>query len=515
MSKKITFGENAILKTQVGANIAGKTVRQTLGSKGRNTTIDTPNGFINTNDGYFTILNISLEDEHENLGVKILRKVAIKVNELEGDATSTSITLADEILNQGVKFLKKGMNMIEVKRGMENTTKEAVDILNSMSKKITKFEEIKQVATISAEDKTLGKVIAETVKKVGEDGKIDAEITDGKEIKVDMQNGIEIESGMMFPMFMLTNPHRIEAEYKDAPVLFTDMSIDNFKMFGEQHSDIFRKLISKGTPYIVLVCKGLKGEAIQLIPQNRQNGFAILAVKAPEKDKLQDLATLSGGRFIAEATDNLDNVKFEDLGYFGTVLSTRSKTIFRDGKGKKKDIDLRIKQLKGLEEPPKERIAELKNSRAVIKVPVKSESDMERIKYKVEDAVFATKRAIKNGIVIGGGSALAKASQLLTEPKQAEHKVGYEIIKNAMQEPLKQIAINGNKNGELILDKVLSGGKYSGYNASTDKIVDNMFKEGIIDPISLETTSLEIATSEISTFLITGAIITNKPKKDD
>jgi chaperonin GroEL len=492
-----------------------------------------------TNDGVSIAKDITLPDKMENMGAEIVKEVASKTDDIAGDGTTTAVVLLQALVGEGMSRTAMGANPMGVRRGMEAALKDAVASLHTMAKPIKTDAEIEQVATISVESAEMGKRIAETIKKVGKDGVVTVEESQSFGIESEIVEGMEFEKGYVSP-YMITNAERMEAVYKDALILLTDKKISNV----QEILPLLEKLASTGHKELVIVAEDIEGEALTTFVVNKlRGGFSALAVKAPgygerKKDLLGDLAVVTGGTVV---TDDV-GLKFEDvtvemLGRAGRVISTKDKTIIVDGKGKKAKVVERIEHLRKQlantdskydKEKIEERIAKLSGGVAILRVGAATETEMKYLKLKIEDAVKATKAAIAEGIVPGGGSALVKvASQLEAEiakseaskkghldKENSEFLIGYHVVLNALTAPLKQIVANAGRDDAAVFIKEIASAKgNAGYDAARDQSVTDMLKAGIVDPVKVTRSGLEHAVSAAAMLLTTEVAISEIPEE--
>lgn len=534
MAKQILFNEEARKALKRGVDAVADAVKITIGPKGRNVVLDKGYGApIITNDGVSIAKDITLKNKFENLGAEIIKEVATKTNDIAGDGTTTSVVLTQAIIHEGMKHTAQGLGVMGVRAGIEAATKDVVEALKAMSKNIKTKEEIRQVAHISAESEELGKIIADTIDRVGTDGVVTVEESQTFGIESEVVEGMQFEKGYV-SAYMVTDTARMEAEYKDVPVLITDKKISAIKDI----LPLLEKIAGTGKKDLVIIAEDVDGEALSTLVINKlRGGFNVLAVKAPgfgdrKKEMLVDIATVIGATVISDETGvRLDTAELSHLGRASKVVSSKDSTVIVGGKGKKADITERINQIKAQRDTTKakydiekldERIAKLSGGVAVIRVGAATETEMKYLKLKIEDAVNATKAAIAEGIVIGGGSALVRASDKVrtsfakvADKSNAEFKVGYEIVLNACEMPLRQIAINGGKgDGSVVVEKVKASKGNAGYDALNDVIVDDMFQKGIIDPVKVTRTGLQNAASASAIFLTTEVVVTDEPKEE-
>ncbi|MBI5126559.1 MAG: chaperonin GroEL [Candidatus Taylorbacteria bacterium] len=534
MAKKILYNEQARKALNRGVNVVADAVRVTIGPRGRNVVLDKGYGTPTiTNDGVSIAKDITLADKFENMGAEIIKEVATKTNEIAGDGTTTATILMQAITNEGMKHTTLGVNAMALKFGIESAAQYAVETLKSIAKPIKSDEEIKQVATISAESSEIGTIIAETIKKVGKDGVVTVEESQTVGVDSEVVGGIELDKGYISP-YMVTNTDRMEAEYSDPAILLTDRKISSIK----EILPLLEKLAQTGKKDLVIIAEDVDGDALPTFLVNKlRGGFNVLAVKAPgfgdrKKEILADIAVTVGATVITEDVGlKFDTVGLEVLGKARKVVATKDSTVIVGGKGKKSDIDARVSQLKGQKEnltskydkeQLEQRIAKLAGGVAVIRVGAATETEMKYLKLKIEDAVNATKAAIEEGIVAGGGVALvkvaAKLSEWLTKNKDTagvEVKIGYEILIKALEAPLKQIAMNAGKDdGSVIVDKVKNGKGNAGYDALKDEMIPDMIASGIVDPVKVTRSGVQNAASAAAILLTTEVAIADEPKED-
>ncbi len=533
MAKTVLFKDAARAKIKAGADVVAEAVRVTHGPRGRNVAIDRSYGGPRiTNDGVSIAKEISLKDKFENIGVEVLKEVASKTNDMAGDGTTTAVVLAHAIITEGFKRVAMGANAVMVRRGIEAAAKDAVAELKAMAKPVKGKDEVRNVASVSAESQELGKTIADTIEKVGMSGVVTVEESQSFGIESEITEGMEFDKGYV-SAYMVTNTERMEAEYKDAAVLITDKKISSI----QDILPLLEKLMQSGKKELVIIAEDLDGEALTTLVLNKLRGtLSVLAVKAPgygdrKKEMLQDIAVMTGGTVITEEVGlKLTEAEPSMLGRAGRVVASKDKTVIVSGKGKKSDIEARVTQLKKQlentdskfdKEKLQERIAKLAGGVAIIRVGASTETEMKYLKDKIEDAVNATKAAIEEGIVPGGGSALAKVGAKLGKSKQAqghdEFAVGYRILASSLSAPLIQIATNaGRDDAQVILRDVVEKGAAFGFDAASDdveaKIVD-MLAVGIIDPVKVERAAVQNAASAAAVLLTTEAAIADEPEE--
>ena len=533
MAKRILFNSEARAALKRGVDAVGDAVKITIGPRGRNVVFDKGYGAPTiTNDGVSIAKEITLSDKFENMGAEIIKEVASKTNEVAGDGTTTSVVLAQAMIHEGLKQTAMGANGVLVRHGIEAAKERVVEELKKMAKPIKSDSEIAQVATISAESLELGNIIAATIKKVGTDGVVTVEESQSFGVESEIAIGLQFNKGYLSP-YMITNSERMEAEVKDAIVLITDMKISTIK----DVLPLIEKVAGVGKKEMVIIAEDIDGEALTTFVLNKLRGtFSVLGIKAPgfgdsKKELLQDIAIMTGGTVISEELGlKLDTADVKVLGKASKIISTKDKTIIIGGKGKKSEIDERVAMLKAQlentnakyeKEKIQERIAKLAGGVAIIRVGAATETEMKYLKLKIEDAVNATKAAIDEGIVPGGGVSLVKVAQKVRETapkgKSKEFDVGYEIVLGALEAPLRQIAINAGKDdGSVIIDKIKNGKGHIGYDAARDEIVADMLLSGIIDPVKVTRSGVENAASAAAILLTTEVAIADEPsdKKD-
>lgn len=532
MAKQILFNERARRALKSGIDKAANTVKITLGPRGRNVALDRGFGSPTiTNDGVSIAKEITLRDKFENMGAEIVKEVATKTNDIAGDGTTTSVVLLQAIVEEGMKHTEAGLSAMGVRSGIEKAANDAVVALRGLSKKIQDDAEIRQVATISAESEEIGTIIADTIKEVGTNGVVTVEESQSLGIEKEVVEGLEFDRGFV-SAYMITDPSRMEAAYKDAQILITDKKISSL----QEVLPVLEKVAQAGRKELVIIAEDVDGEALTTFVLNKLRGtFNILAVKAPgfgdrKKEMLQDIAVMTGGQVITESV----GLKFEDatidmLGRAGKVIATKESTVVVDGKGTKGAIEKRIAELKKQiedttskfdKEKLGERLAKLSGGVAVIRVGAATETEMKYLKLKIEDAVNATKAAIEEGIVSGGGSALVKAAQKVNETfakskdkMPADMRVGYEVVLKALEMPLRQIAINAGVDAGVVVEKVRDAKGSMGYDAVKGEVVD-MLASGIVDPVKVTRTGLERAASAAAILLTTEAAVAEEPKDE-
>lgn len=541
MAKDIKYSEKARQAVMVGINKAADAVKITLGPKGRNAILDKGYGAPTiTNDGVTIAKEIELEDKFENIGAELIKEAASKTNDVAGDGTTTSAVLTQAIVREGLKYVAMGVNPIGIRHGIEKAGKEIIKELKANAKKVDSKEEIMQVATISAEDKKIGKIIAEIMEKVGKDGVITVEESQTFGLSSEVVEGMQFDKGYISP-YMITNAEKMQAELEDPYILITDKKISSLN----EILPILEKITQSGKKEVVIIAEEVEGEALATLVINKLRGtFNALAVKAPgfgdrRKETLSDIAVVTGGKVITEDVGvKLESATLDMLGRARKVITTKDNTTIVDGKGDKEDIEKRIAQIrKEIEasdsdfdkEKLKERLAKLSGGVAVLKVGAATESELTYKKHKVEDALAATKAAVEEGIVAGGGTALIKAGIVVNEKFEAgkikeetqdladEFNAGFKILIKALEDPLRQIVQNAGKEEGAVIANLIRNSelKNKGYNASTNKMVDDMIKEGIIDPVKVTRTALENAISVSAMLLTTEVAVTDLPEKKE
>ena len=534
MAKQILFDEKARSALKKGADQLANTVKVTLGPKGRNVVLDRGFGAPTiTKDGVTVAKEIELEDKFENIGAEIVKEASSKTGDIAGDGTTTATILAQSIIEEGLKMVSAGVSPIDIKIEIEKKVRKIVKNLKEMSKQISSKEEIAQVASISANDKEIGNIIAEAMESVGKDGVITVEEGQAFGVIKEVVEGMQFDRGYVSP-YMVTNSDTMKAEFEDPYILITDKKISSL----QEILPLLEKLAQSGKKDLVIIADDIEGEALATFVVNKLRGaFNVLAVKAPgfgdrRKEMLEDIAILTGGRVISEEVGlKLENTEIEDLGRARKVVSTKDDTTVVEGKGEEGKIKDRVSQIKKAieisdsdfdKEKLQERLAKISGGVAVIKVGAATETEMKEKKDRIEDALAATKAAVEEGVVPGGGIALAVAGeavdQLIEESEDGTKlKPGEKIIDNAILEPIKQIASNAGKDGSLVLYEILkehrAGNKNFGYNAATNKFEEDVMKAGIVDPTKVTRSALQNATSAAIMFLTIEAVVTDKPSE--
>jgi len=532
MAKEITYSNEARNTLLAGVNKLADAVRVTMGPRGRNVLLQRSFGAPHiTKDGVSVAKEIELADALENMGAQLVKEVASKTADEAGDGTTTATVLAQAVFKEGLKNVTAGANPIELKRGMDKAVAAIVEELKKMSKPVENKEQIAQVATISANsDSVIGGLIAEAMDKVGKDGVITVE--EGKSLtdELEVVEGMQFDRGYLSPYFV-TNSEKMVAELEDAYVLLYDKKISNMK----ELLPLLEQVVQSGNKPLLIIAEDVEGEALTTLVVNRLRGtINVTAVKAPgfgdrRKAMLQDIAILTGGQVISEELGrNLESATLEDLGRAGRVVVDKDNTTIVDGAGSKEDIEARIAQIKSEienttsdydKEKLQERLAKLSGGVAVIKVGAATETEMKEKKDRVDDALSATKAAVEEGIVIGGGAAVLKAARKINLDLTGDEKIGAEIVIRAVEAPIKQIAENAGYDGGVVVYNVENNdNENNGFNAATGEYVD-MFEAGIIDPAKVERVALQNAVSVSSLLLTTEAAVTeikeDKPAMPD
>ena len=529
MAKIIKFESDARSAMLKGVDILANTVKATLGPKGRNVVLDKSYGAPRiTKDGVTVAKEIELEDKFENMGTQMVKEVASKTNDEAGDGTTTAILLAQAIVKEGCKYVTAGMNPMDVKRGIEAAVEHVKEKLISSAKKVKDSDEIAQVGTISANgDKEIGDMISRAMQKVGNEGVITVEEAKGIETELEVVEGMQFDRGYLSPYF-ITNADKMTTELDNPLILLHEKKLTNLQPMVP----LLESVVQAGRP-LMIISEDVEGEALATLVVNKlRGGLKVVAVKAPgfgdrRKAMLEDIAILTGGQVISEDLGiKLENVKINDLGSAKKVKVDKENTTIVSGSGKKSDIEARCGQIKQQveettsdydKEKLQERLAKLAGGVAVVKVGGATEVEVKEKKDRVEDALNATRAAVEEGIVVGGGCALLYTSQDLDKVKVKgdDQKSGVEIVKKALQSPIRQITKNAGVDGSVVVGKLLEMNKPShGYDAQTEQYVD-MFKEGIIDPVKVVRTALQNAASIAGLLVTTEAMVADKPDEKD
>lgn len=520
MAKEIKFGEDARKALERGVNILADTVKVTIGPKGRNVILDKKFGSpLITNDGVTIAKEIELEDAYENMGAQLVKEVATKTNDIAGDGTTTATLLTQAIVREGLKNVAAGANPIFIRKGIQLAVDKAVETLQANSRPIENKESIAQVAAISAGDEEVGKMIADAMEKVGKDGVITVEESKTMGTTLEVVEGMQFDRGYVSP-YMSTDMEKMEANLSDPLILITDKKITNI----QEILPVLEQIVQQGKK-LLIIAEDIEGEALATLVVNKLRGtFDVVAIKAPgfgdrRKAMLQDIAILTGGTVISEEVGlELKDADMTMLGRAGSVKVTKENTVIVNGAGSASDIEERValirRQIEDTtsefdREKLEERLAKLAGGVAVIQVGAATETELKERKLRMEDALNATRAAVEEGIVSGGGVALietiSEVEKLLTE-ENTEIKTGIKIILSALQEPLKQIAINAGLEGAVIVENVRKGEKGMGFDAFREEYV-NMIEAGIIDPTKVTRSALQNASSVAATFLTTEAAV--------
>ncbi|MFA6525186.1 MAG: chaperonin GroEL [Patescibacteria group bacterium] len=527
MAKQVYFNEQAREALRDGVNKLADAVKVTLGPKGRNVVLDRGYGSpVITKDGVTVAKDIELEDKFENLGAELVKEVATKTNDVAGDGTTTATILAQSMVNEGIRNVAAGANPMIVKKGMDRGVTAVIEELKKISKAISNKEEKEQVASISANDPEIGKVIAEAMEMVGNEGVITVEESQSFGITKEVVDGMQFDKGYVSP-YMITNPERLEAVYEDAYILITDQKISAMNDIVP----LLEKVAQAGKKELVIIAEEVEGEALATLVVNKIRGtFNTLAIKAPgfgdrRKEMLEDIAVLTGARVISEdAGLKIESTEIESLGKARKVVAVKENTTIIEGKGEEKEIQERIARIKKEiedtdsdfdKEKLQERLAKMSGGVAIVKVGAATETEMQEKKHRIEDALSATRAAIEEGIVMGGGVALLRASVALENVKaEGDEKVGVDLLRRALEAPARQIAENAGKEGSVVVEEIKKLKQNEGYNALTNQYED-LVKAGIIDPTKVTRTALQNAASIASLILTTEAVVTDIPKEHD
>ncbi|MEG2337853.1 MAG: chaperonin GroEL [Clostridium sp.] len=526
MAKQLMFGEDARRAMQRGVDKLANTVKVTLGPKGRNVILDKKFGSpLITNDGVTIAREIELEDPYENMGAQIVKEVSTKTNDVAGDGTTTATLLAQAIIREGLKNVTAGANPMLIRQGIKMAVENAVDKIKELSKPVSGKEDIARVAAVSAADEEIGVLISDAMEKVGKEGVITVEESRSMGTELEVVEGMQFDRGYLSP-YMVTDTEKMQADIDDAYVLITDKKISNI----QEILPVLEQIVQQGKK-LVIIAEDVEGEALATLVVNKIRGtFTCVAVKAPgfgdrRKEMLQDIATLTGGTVISEELGHdLKEADISMLGRAESVKITKENTTVVNGKGDKDAIKNRVAQIKSQieettsdfdKEKLQERLAKLAGGVAVIKVGAATETELKERKLRIEDALAATKAAVEEGIVPGGGTAYINAiSALDSIEAEGDIKVGVSIIRRALEEPVRQIAENAGVDGAVIVDKVRSSAEGMGFDAYKGEYVD-MVKAGIVDPTKVTRSALQNAASVSSTFLTTEAAVTDIPEKKE
>lgn len=527
MAKAVAFDVDARQSLKRGIDIVAESVRITLGPKGRNVVLEKKFGAPTvTNDGVTIVREIELKDPQENTGAQLLREVATKTNDVAGDGTTTATLLAQTMINEGFRNVAAGANPMQLKIGIEKAVAAVVDEIKRVSVPVKGHEDVAHVAAISSQSEEIGQLIADAMDKVGKDGVITVEDGQGIGTELEVVEGMQFDRGYISPYFV-TNPDRMEAVLEEPFVLVTDRKISAV----QDLLPVLEKVVQQGKP-LLIVAEDVEGEALATLVVNKLRGtFQAVAVKAPgfgdrRKAMLQDMAILTGGQVISEELGlKLDQTRIEQLGRARRVTVTKDDTTIVEGAGKPEDIQARIKAIKAqIEETTsdydreklQERLAKLAGGVAVIKVGAATEVEQKEKKHRIEDALSATRAAVEEGIVAGGGTVLLNAQKVLRDGMglEGDQLTGLRIVERALEEPMRQIAANAGKEGSVIVEEVRKLEPGHGYDALADRFTD-MFKAGIVDPAKVTRSALQNAASIAAMVLTTEAVITEIPEKKE
>lgn len=527
MAKQVKFGDDARHKMVDGVRKLYDAVRITMGPKGRNVVLDKKYGSPTiTNDGVTIAKDIDLEDRFENMGAQLVKEVATKTNDVAGDGTTTATVLAYALIAEGLRNLAAGANPIALKRGIEKGVKKVVEELEKVKKDISTPAEVAQVATISAQDPEVGRLISEIMEMVGNDGVITVEESQTFGLEKEVVEGMQFDNGFISP-YMVTDPSRMEAVYEDAKILITDKKISSVQSI----LPLLEKLAQSGKKELVIIAEDVDGEALATMVVNKLRGtFSMLAVKAPafgdrRKEMLKDIAAVTGGTVVSEELGlSLDTVELGHLGEARKVIASKDNTTIVEGKGSQADVDARVAEMKVAiskstsdfdKEKLMERIAKLSGGVGVIKVGAATEVELKEKKHRIEDALSATRAAVEEGIVSGGGTALLQAAKVLEGIKgEGDETTGMHIVLKALQAPVFQIAENAGKEGAVVVNLVRNAETGMGYDAEKGQMV-NMIEVGIVDPKKVTRSALENAASLAGIFLTMEGAVADLPEKDD
>ena len=522
MAKEIKYGIEARKALEEGVNKLANTVRVTIGPKGRNVVLDKSYGApLITNDGVTIAKDIELEDAFENMGAQLVKEVAAKTNDVAGDGTTTATVLAQAMINEGMKNLAAGANPIVLRKGMKKATDCAVEAIAHMSEKVTGKDQIAKVAAISAGDEEVGQMVADAMEKVSNDGVITIEESKTMKTELDLVEGMQFDRGYI-SAYMATDMDKMEAVLDNPYILITDKKISNI----QEILPVLEQIVQSGSK-LIIIAEDVEGEALTTLIVNKLRGtFNVVAVKAPgygdrRKEMLKDIAILTGGQVISEELGlELKDTTMDMLGRAKSVKVQKENTVIVDGEGAKEDIDARVAQIKAqLEETTsefdkeklQERLAKLAGGVAVIRVGAATETEMKEAKLRMEDALNATRAAVEEGVVSGGGSAYIHASKKVAElvkTLSGDEKIGAQIILKALEAPLFHIAYNAGLEGAVIINKVRESEVGTGFDAYKEEYV-NMIDAGILDPAKVTRSALQNATSVASTLLTTESVVAN------
>lgn len=527
MPKQIKYDESARKKLKSGVDKLTSAVKVTLGPKGRNVVLDKGFGAPTiTNDGVTIAKEIELEDKIENLGAEIIKEVASKTNDVAGDGTTTAAVLSQALISEGLKNVTAGANPLGIKKGIEKGVEAIILALKKMSRPVEKKTEIAQVATISAEDSELGNLIAEVMGEVGKDGVITVEESQTFGIQKEIVKGLQFDRGYVSP-YMITNSERMDAEFDNSYIFITDKKISALA----EILPVLEKLSQTGKKELVIIADDIEGDALATLVVNKLRGvFNTLAIKAPgfgdrKKEMLQDIAVITGGQMISEEVGlKLENIEIKNLGQARKVISTKENTTIVEGRGKKAEIEARVSQIKNEitastsefdKEKLQERLAKLSGGVAVIKVGAATEVEQKARQHKAEDALSATRAAVAEGTVPGGGVALLRAIKDLGELKvKGDEKTGLNILRRALEEPIRIISQNAGIDGAVVAEEVKKRKGAFGFNAQS-MTYEDLMETGIVDPMKVVRSALQNAASAASMFLTTECVVAEMQEKEE
>ncbi|WP_283678067.1 chaperonin GroEL [Lentilactobacillus sp. Marseille-Q4993] len=525
MAKEIKFSEDARTKMLQGVDKLADTVKTTIGPKGRNVVLEQTAGNPTiTNDGVTIAKSIELPDHFENMGAKLVSEVASKTNDVAGDGTTTATVLTQAIVNEGMKNVTAGANPVGIRRGIEKATKAAVEALHKMSHEVATKDDIAQIASISSANEEVGKLIADAMEKVGNDGVITIEESRGVDTSLDVVEGMQFDRGYM-SQYMVTDNDKMEANLDNPYILVTDKKITNI----QDILPLLQQIVEQGKS-LLIIADDIGGEALPTLVLNKMRGtFNVVAVKAPgfgdrRKDQLQDIAYLTGATVITDDLGlNLKDATIDQLGQAGKVNVTKDSTTIVEGSGSKEQISGRVEEIKAQIEKTtsdfdrdklKERLAKLSGGVAVVRVGAATETELKERKYRIEDALNATRAAVEEGFVPGGGTALINVMKDVDGVSATgDEATGVKIVRRALEEPVRQIAENAGIEGSVIVEKLKNEKDGIGYNAAEDKFED-MISAGIVDPTKVTRSALQNAASVSALLLTTEAVVADEPKDD-
>ncbi|WP_072557791.1 chaperonin GroEL [Lactiplantibacillus plantarum] len=525
MAKELKFSEDARSAMLKGVDQLADTVKSTLGPKGRNVVLEQSYGSPTiTNDGVTIAKAIELDDHFENMGAKLVSEVASKTNDIAGDGTTTATVLTQSIVNEGMKNVTAGANPVGIRRGIEEATKTAVDSLHAMAHEVKTQEDIAQIASVSSASEETGKLIAEAMEKVGHDGVITIEESRGVDTSLDVVEGMQFDRGYL-SQYMVTDNDKMEADLDNPYILITDKKISNI----QDILPLLQSIVEQGKP-LLIIADDISGEALPTLVLNKMRGtFNVVAVKAPgfgdrRKEQLQDIAILTGGTVITDDLGlELKDTTIDQLGQANKVTVTKDNTTIVEGAGSKDVISERVEFIRNQigettsdfdKEKLQERLAKLAGGVAVVRVGAATETELKERKYRIEDALNATRAAVEEGFVAGGGTALINVIKDVAALKETgDVQTGINIVKRALEEPVRQIAENAGLEGSVIVEKMKEQKPGVGFNAATDEWVD-MIKAGIVDPTKVTRSALQNAASVSALLLTTEAVVAEKPEEN-